>query len=394
MINVKPDAYLLRFGEMAIKGRNHERYVDDLVKILKPRLIAIGGKIEKQHKKLLIRCDAEPQHVRDALRFVFGIVSVSPIWRVKSNFDAIETKAWSLVEPFKGSQHTFAVRVKRVNKRFAMTSSEIARKLAQGLYNRGFDLPVDLNQPTLPLGVVIASDETWIFMETWPGLSGLPICEHARYGLLLSGGIDSPVAGNMIQQRGGQLEVIYFDTPPYTTDGAREKVQELAELLARYQNRLTLHTVNMTQAMQTIRATAASAYTVILSRRLMLQVSERLVDCQALVTGESLSQVASQTIENLAAVDHAARRPILRPLIGLDKQEIIHRAEALGSFAISKRPDQDCCSLFAPAKPITRAKLDDVLNEEAKFNLDHLIEASLQAVQTTQIIPDFTHTSK
>lgn len=394
MIQIKPDAYLLRFGEMAIKGRNHERYVDDLVKMLKPRLHPIGGKVEKKHKKLLVRCDAEPQKVREALRNVFGIVSVSPIWRMEVDLEKIEAQAWSLLEPFKGSQSSFAVRVKRVDKRFSVKSSEIAQKLAMGLFERGLDLRVDLKNPDLPLGVVIEPGEAWIFIETWQGLGGLPVCEHARYGLLLSGGIDSPVAGNMIQQRGGQLEIVYFDTPPYTTDGAREKVLELAELLASYQNRLTLHTVNITQAMQTIRACADPAYTVILSRRLMLRISERLLDCQALVTGESLSQVASQSIENLAVVDRAAEHPILRPLIGLDKQAIIHRAEALGSFTISKRPDQDCCSMFAPDRPVTRAKLDDVLAEETKFNIDQLIGTSLQAVQTTQIIPDFTPTSK
>jgi thiamine biosynthesis protein ThiI len=380
-----PDVYLLRFGEMAIKGRNRDRYVDDLVRILKPRIAKLNGKIEKKHNKLLIRSEAPPEQVRAALAHVFGLVSISPIWRLPLDLDVAEAKAWELLQPHLGSEQSFAVVVKRANKGFSMKSGDIARQMATYLYKRGLDLPVDLKHPELPLGIIIEQNEIWLHIETLPGLGGMPVCEYARYGLLLSGGIDSPVAGNMIQKRGGQLEVVYFDTPPYTTDGAREKVLDLCELLAKYQNQLVLHTVNITRAMQTIRALVDPGYSIILSRRLMVRISERLLDCQALVTGESLSQVASQSIENLAVVDRAAQLPVLRPLIGLDKQEIIDRANSLGSFEISKRPDQDCCSLFAPKDPVTRAQLAEVEAEEAKLDLENLIETTLAAVQETRI---------
>lgn len=395
MIDVKPDAYLLRFGEMAIKGRNHERYVDDLIRILKPRLAPLDGKVEKLHKKLLIRCDAPLDQVRAALSTVFGIVSISPIWRLPLDLESIKEKAWLLLKRFKRSNLKLAVKVKRANKNFPMKSNDISREIAIDLFRRGLELPVDLKNPDLPLGVIIDQSEVWIHLETWPGLAGLPVCEFNRYGLLLSGGIDSPVAGNMIQKRGGQLEIIYFDTPPYTTDGAREKVLALSELLAAYQNELVLHTVNMTQAMQSIRALADSAYTVLLSRRLMMRVAERLLEsCQALITGESLSQVASQSIENMMVVHQATQKLLIRPLVGLDKQEIIQRAEAIGSFEISKRPDQDCCSLFAPKNPVTRAKLEDVLEQEYRLPMEQLLEACLNSVQQTRIKPDFQPRTK
>ena len=197
----------------------------------------------------------------------------------------------------------------------------------------------------------------------------------------------------MIQGRGGKLEALYFDTPPYTTDGAREKVMELAERLALYQNEFVLHVFNFTEAMQSIRAAVDPKYVVLVSRRMMMRVAERLMLSRgglSLVTGESLSQVASQTLENMGVVNHVVDElPVLRPLVGMDKLEIIARAEKLGTFEISKRPDQDCCSLFAPKSPITRARRVLVENEEKKVDVEYLCNQTLDALQSSTLTPQF-----
>lgn len=389
-------SYVLRFGELGLKGRNQDRFVDDLVKIVKPRIQHLDGKIEKRHKRVLVHTTAPPQQVRAALSTVFGLAGISPIYRIGHDLDEIKAAAWELMEPHKDSGKTFALRGRRPNKKYPMTSMDLQREIAGYVLDQGLNLKVDLTNPDIELGISVENKDTWLYLETWPGLGGLPICGKTTHGLLLSGGIDSPVAGNMIQKRGGRLEAVYFHTPPFTVEAAREKVEDLAEVLAQYQNGLVLHVVNCTNLMKTLRAQCDQRYTVILSRRFMMRIAVKLLTPsggQSLVTGESLGQVASQTIENITAVNEGLPWPVLRPLIGMDKQEIITIARRIGTYDISIQPFEDCCSLFSPKNPVTKASLDIVHKEEAKLDADALIAEALTHTERVLIHTDYTRSS-
>lgn len=381
-------AYLIRYGELALKKRNRRRFVDDLVKILKPKLAPLGGRLEIRHQKMMVHCPAPPELVREIFKTVYGITSISPIWRTSHDLDAIHTLAWQLMEPHVGSGQSFAIRAKRPNKQFPHKTPDLERMVANQLLERGLGLKVNLSSPDLSLGMSVENKETWLWLDQWQGIGGLPVSSFNKHGLLLSGGIDSPVAGNLIQKRGGSLLAVYFHTPPYTVPAAEEKVVDLAQKLAQYQNGLDLHVVNFTQAMQAIRSSCDPRYTVILSRRLMMQVATRIVQQaggKSIITGESLGQVASQTIENISVIGEGVTLPILRPLIGMDKHDITKKAQQIGTFDISVRPFDDCCSLFSPKNPITKAYLGPTRTEENKIPVQELIEQSLEGTQIIQL---------
>ena len=385
-MNQNPDAYLLRFGELALKGRNRDKFVDDLVKIVKPRIKPLGAVIQKRHKKIVIVTQAPPEAMRKALAHVFGVTGISPIWRVDHDFEGIARSAWELLKPHADSNKTFAIRARRPFKKYPLNSMELQLKLADYFWEQGLRLKVNLKKPQLELGLSIEHDATWLYLETWPGLGGLPVSRFNKHGLLLSGGIDSPVAGNMIQKRAGSLEAIYFHTPPFTVEAARDKVVDLAEVLARYQNNLTLHVVNFTQVMKTLRAQCQEKFMVVLSRRFMMRVATKIMQSRggmSLITGESLGQVASQTIENIGAVNEGVPLPILRPLIGMDKQEIISIARRIGTYETSILPFDDCCSLFAPKEPATKANLKHLHHQENQLDIEAMVQ---QAVEDTEMI--------
>lgn len=376
--------YLIRLGEVALKKKNRGRFVDDLVQILKPRIASIRGRLEVRHKLLMLHSDAPSEEVRQVFQTVLGIASISPIWKCSLDFGEIQNLAWDLMKSYANQSYSFAVRAKRPNKKFPMTSPEVERQIADHLFTKGLGLGVDLSNPDITLGITIDHRETWMWTQSWPGLGGLPVSSFNRHGLLLSGGIDSPVAGHMIQRRGGSLVAIYFHTPPYTVPAAEEKVIDLAQVLSHFQNGLDLHIVNFTQAMQAIRSECDPKYTVVLSRRLMMRVASQILKnegAKSIITGESLGQVASQTIENISVIGHNLPFPILRPLIGMDKLEIIARAKQLHSYQISIRPFDDCCSLFSPQNPITKAILPIAEAEESKIEMDALIKHSVEATQ-------------
>ncbi|MDJ0837217.1 MAG: tRNA uracil 4-sulfurtransferase ThiI [Acidobacteriota bacterium] len=387
---LKPDTYMLRFGELALKGKNQKLFVDDLIRIIKPRIKKIDGRVEKGHKRLLLHTDASPEDVREAMSTVFGIVGISPIWRTKADMAAIKEVAWTLLEPYKDSGKTFAIRAKRGVKNMPLTSPEIQRQVADHVLGNGLDLPVDLKHADLPLHISLDVKGAWLHLETWKCLGGLPVRPRDRMGLLISGGIDSPVAGNLMQKRGAWLTGIYFHTPPYTVEAAKDKVIELAEVLARYQNKLNLFVVNFTEVMQTIRAECAPAATVVLSRRMMMRAASRIMDRvrgKALITGECLGQVASQTIENIGVIEEGVPYPVLRPLISMDKREIITLSERMGAYDISIRPAQDCCALFSPKDPLTKARVSDMHEQEARLDIDGLIGRALDLTEIIELYP-------
>ncbi len=387
-----PDIYLIRLGEVSLKKRNRDLFINDLVRSVKKRIGRLKGRVEKRHKKLLLHCSAPPEEVRAALSTVFGISGISPIRRTSHDLEAIKTTAWEMMKPYASSGKTFGIAARRALKNYPLNSMQLAGEVAGYMLDQGLNLPVNLDKPDLPMGIMVELTETWLHLETWPGLCGLPVRSQDKYGLLLSGGIDSPVAGFMMQKRGAWLQAIYFHTPPYTVEKAKEKVIDLAQVTARYQSKLYLKIVNFTEIMQTLRAECHEAYTVVLGRRFMMRAASILMKRsggKALITGESLGQVASQTIENIDAINQAASLPVLRPLIGMDKMEIVRIAEQIKTFDISIRPYIDCCSLFSPKEPVTRAKSYIIEAEEAKLDIDGLLERALASVEEIAITPEF-----
>ncbi|MCB1041457.1 MAG: tRNA 4-thiouridine(8) synthase ThiI [Acidobacteria bacterium] len=384
--------YLLRYGELTLKGRNRKLFVQNLIQVLKPRLSVLGGTYQALHKKLLVATDAPQDQVRRILETISGLTSISPIYRTNHDLTSIKALAWQLVSQFRGSGLKFAVKGKRPNKRFPMTSMDMQTVIANDIYQRGFDLPVDLKRPDLTLEFSIEMHDTFMNIVRWPGIGGLPINPRTRFGLLLSGGLDSPVAGYLMQKRGAHLMPIYFHTPPYTVDGAKDKVIDLARVLARYQNHMDLHVVNFTRIMKTLVADCPAECLVILSRRLMMRVATQIMKRHrghALITGESLGQVASQTIENMAVINEGVPLPILRPVVGMDKVEIIQIARRIGTYEISIQPFEDCCSLFSPKEPVTKASSKRIQAIESNLDIETLVQDAVAGLETITLQPEF-----
>lgn len=385
-------AYLLRYGELTLKGRNRNRFIDALIAIIKPRLAVLGGRFKKQHKKLLVFSDAPPADVRRVLATVAGVSSISPMYRTSHDLNDIIELSWQLCGPYRGSGKTFAARAKRPNKRFAIPSTDLQLAVAHALFERGLDLKVDLRSPQITLEISVEVHETWCMVERWPGMGGLPIDRRSRHGLLLSGGLDSPVAGHLIQKRGGQLQAIYFHTPPYTQEGAKDKAIELASKLALYQNQMKLHIVNFTSIMKALVSECDERCLVVLSRRFMMRIAANIMGRErghSLVTGESLGQVASQTIENIGVIGDGLPLPVLRPLIGMDKQEIIAIARRIGTYETSIQPFEDCCSLFSPQEPVTRVSLRRIHQMESGLDIQTMVCDAVAQTELLELTPDF-----
>jgi thiamine biosynthesis protein ThiI len=385
-----PERFLLRLGEVTLKKRNRNDFIRALANRIQQSMGDLPFQLRSRHKKMMLVSDIGPELVRHRLSRVFGLHSISPVFPCSLDVEEMKEKAWALLSPFAGAGLPFAVKVKRTNKAFPIPSPELQTILAEHVLRQGLQCPVNLKTPQLKLDVAVEFHRSWFSLERWKGAGGLPTQKRNRLGLLLSGGIDSPVAGYLMQKRGAFLDAFYFHTPPFTVEAAREKVMDLANVLADYQGQLDLTVIHMTEGMKAIKALCDDRYSVLLSRRLMLRIAERLAQqqgCLGLVSGESLGQVASQTLDNMLAVAHQACLPVYRPLIGMDKQEIIDIARQIGTFETSIKPFADCCSLFAPEMPETHAKLPLVLEEEAKLDLETLIQAALAQQQRVVFHP-------
>lgn len=391
---MNPSAYLIRIGEITLKKRNRSRFLNALVQAIRQRLAGLEFHLEPRHKKLLLKCSAAPDLIQSRLSTVFGITGISPIWKCALDLEAIQNLSWSLCQDKRQSAKDFGVRVRRNNKNFPIKSMDCQAQIGSFLLKNGLNLPVNLKSPDLAINVSLEFKEAWVWTETWPGRGGLPQVGDSRHLLLLSGGIDSPVAGNLIQKRGGTLAAVYFHTPPYTLDAAKEKAIDLAHVLAGFQAQLDLYIVPITRIMKRLLSDCDNGYSVVLARRFMMRIATRLAEqhgYHALVTGENLGQVASQTIQNIHCINEGVPLPILRPLIGLDKLEIVGLAEKLGSFEISIRPHQDCCSLFAPEDPVTKATLTRIRSMEEPLPIVDMVEEALAETEVQTIRPQIIH---
>ena len=383
---------IVRYAEIHLKGLNRPYFERSLVRRIELALRPLPANVVREQGRIFVfgLAEADIDSAADKLTRVFGIHSVSPAVAAEKEWEPIVGAAKQIVGArIANLEHaTFKVISRRSDKRFPMRSEEICRTLG-GLLLEAFPvLSVDVHTPDFYVGVEIRQNQAFVFAEERLGAGGMPVGCNGHAMLLVSGGIDSPVAGYMIAKRGVRVSAVHFFSYPYTSERARDKVVDLVRILSAYAGTVTLHLVPFTEIQLAIYEKCPQSETTVLMRRLMMQISERIAllnGAQALVTGESIGQVASQTIESLTVTNDAVTLPVFRPLIGFDKEEIIDRAKAIGSFETSILPYEDCCTVFVPQHPVTKPKLDAIRQSESLVDFEPMIEKALLETITQDV---------
>ena len=385
--------FIVRFGETALKGKNKSYFEKKLVDRVKKILRKFSG-VDVYREEGLVFVSANSENSQEELvgeiSKVFGISSISPAVETNPNMEDIYETAvnfmMNLIE--KESVRTFKVEAKRADKNFPVKSPEIARLVGGEVLKGCKVLKVDVRNPQVCLHVDVRRDKAYIYRKKIQGYGGLPLGTNGKGMLLLSGGIDSPVAGWMMAKRGMSIEAIHFHSYPYTSRRAQEKVEELARQISIYCGDFKLHIVNLLPVQEEIIKTCPEEETTILVRRFMMKIAEKVGEetgAKTLITGESLGQVASQTTESIVCTDQSVAMPVLRPLIAMDKVDIMDVAKKIGTYETSILPYEDCCTVFLPKHPVTRPKLESILHSEEKLNVDKLVAEAMKNVQIKNI---------
>lgn len=385
--------FIVRFGETALKGKNKSYFEKKLVDRVKKILRKFSG-VDVYREEGLVFVSANSENSQEELvgeiSKVFGISSISPAVETNPNMEDIYETAMNfmmnLIE--KESVRTFKVEAKRADKNFPVKSPEIARLVGGEVLKGCKVLKVDVRNPQVCLHVDVRRDKAYIYRKKIQGYGGLPLGTNGKGMLLLSGGIDSPVAGWMMAKRGMGIEAIHFHSYPYTSRRAQEKVEELARQISIYCGDFKLHIVNLLPVQEEIIKTCPEEETTILVRRFMMKIAEKVGEqtgAKTLITGESLGQVASQTTESIVCTDQSVAMPVLRPLIAMDKVDIMDVAKKIGTYETSILPYEDCCTVFLPKHPVTRPKLESILHSEEKLNVDKLVAEAMKNVQIKNI---------
>ena len=380
---------LVKNGELALKGLNRSSFEDILIKNMKRRLNDLGKfEFTKSQSTIMvdpIDDDIDLDDAVDVVSRVFGIAALSRACVCEKNFEDIKTTALNYLSEELEDAKTFKVEAKRSDKKFPMKSPEICRELGGFLLSKFHNLSVDVHNPDIIVTVEVRDKYAFVRGNNIKGAGGMPTGTSGRAGILISGGIDSPVAAYMMAKRGIELCAIHFASPPYTSELAEMKVMELLKKVARYSGVITTYVVPFTKIQEAIRDLCPEEYFTIIMRRIMMMISEKLAvhqNCYALITGESVGQVASQTMYALACTDCAVNMPVFRPCIGMDKEEIISISRKIDTFQTSIQPYEDCCTVFTPKLPKTKPHLDDVIKAEANIeNLEELMNEAIQNVK-------------
>ncbi|SCJ78979.1 Probable tRNA sulfurtransferase [uncultured Clostridium sp.] len=375
---------LVRFGEIHLKGLNRPYFEHRLVREMKRRLYdEPQAAVEKGDGRYYIRGVQNLDAVMERIRKVFGVHSLSPAIAVEKDIAAIRDQAVEMMR----DKHptTFKVKARRADKRFPMTSPEICEEVGGYILETLPGWKVDVHHPEVTLEVEVR-EQAFLHCETLPAAGGMPVGTNGRAFLLLSGGIDSPVAGYMVAKRGVAIEAVHFFSYPYTGEPAKEKVLTLAKLLSEYAGPVRVHVVPFTKIQQEIYQKCPEGELTVIMRRFMMRIAQGLAQRGkggALVTGESIGQVASQTMEALAATDAVVDMPVFRPVIGMDKQEIMEIAMKIGTYETSILPYEDCCTVFTPRHPVTRPKLERIEASEKVLDIEGLVQ---EAVDGTEVV--------
>ena len=382
------ELFSIHYAEVGLKGKNRVFFEKRLANNIKLSLQGTGyAEVERLHDRLLVHLGqhANIAEIKERLRQVMGIAYFELSCRTENNIAAIKEAALRQIRDV--SYESLKVETRRTDKTFPLTSPEVSAEVG-GYLVRETGTRADMHNPDLICWIKITHNAAYISTEKIQGIGGLPVGVSGKVLVMLSGGIDSPVAAWQMIKRGAKAVFIHFYSYPYTDKASLEKVIEIAQILAVSNYRSTIYLVPFADLQQTIVTATPAPFRVLLYRRMMTRIAQRvatLVDAEALVTGESLAQVASQTLTNLRTIEAIAEIPILRPLIGEDKAEIITKAQRIGTFDVSIRPHQDCCSLFVPKHPATRASLNDLEHAESGLAIDTLVEDALNNLEKTVV---------
>lgn len=387
---------LCKYGEIVLKGANRSYFEDMLCRDIRRRAKAFGNfEVYRAQSTVYIEPKEEAADLDgmfESARRVFGIAALNRAAVCPKDIESISALARTYVPDFLEGKGSFKVESKRSDKRFPLNSAEISAKIGGDILSVCDWIHVDVHNPEVVVRVEVREFGAYVHAAQAPGAGGMPAGSGGAGMLLLSGGIDSPVAGWMMAKRGVRLEAVHFESYPYTSELARDKVISLAGIVAGWAGEINLHIVSLTHIQEEIRRACDEDYSTLLLRRYMMSIADRLArarGCGALITGESLAQVASQTMQAIAVTDAAAGMPVYRPCIGLDKEEIVSLARKVGSFDTSIQPYEDCCTIFTPRHPKTRPELSRVLAEEGKLDFEGLVAEALAGVNTVRVSGGF-----
>lgn len=383
---------IVKYGEIGVKGKNRYVFENKLIKNIKNILKPIGKfDVYKEYGRIYVNLeDYDYEEVVEEVRKVFGIVGVCPAVRAEKDYKKLKELALEMLEEkIEQGYKSFKVESRRGDKDFKLTSQEMSLDIGGYLLSQVKDrIKVDVRNPEVKIKCELRQNHVMVYSDTIPGYGGLPLGTNGRAMSLLSGGIDSPVASWMVAKRGMELECIHFHSYPFTSEKSQEKVKDLATILAKYCSRVRLHKVNMLEIQKAIGLKCREEEMTIISRRFMMQIAQRVAEsrnCDALVTGESIGQVASQTIQGLTCTNASVTMTVFRPLIAMDKTEIIDIAQKIGTFETSILPEEDCCTVFSPKKPVTKPKLDKIEKSESELDVEGLIEEAINNIEVEDI---------
>ncbi len=380
---------LVKYGEMALKGLNKKTFEDILIKNIKRRLKGLGHfQLTSAQSTTYITPldeDIELEDVAERVGKIFGIAAYCRACVCEKDFADITEKSIDYLSEILSSAKTFKVAAKRADKAFPMKSPEICAELGGILLEKFPNLTVDVKNPEIIVTVEIRDTNAYVHAENIKGAGGLPVGSSGKAMLLLSGGIDSPVAGYMMAKRGVHISAIHYVSPPYTSDRAQLKVEQLCQKLTDYCGGIAFHCVPFTEIQEAIKDNCPEEFFTVIMRRLMMEIAQRICEkegCLALITGESVGQVASQTMAAIACTDAVCRIPVFRPCVGMDKTEIIEIARKIDTFDTSVLPYEDCCTVFTPRHPKVRPKVEDIEKAQNSFDFEPLIQ---KAVEETEL---------
>lgn len=376
---------LVRYGEIILKGCNRPMFEDALIRNIKTAIADDGAvKITKAQATIYIEPldgDSQTDSICEKLKKVFGIVSIVVAYRTEKSVDAAAEEIKTCFAKELSEAKTFKVEAKRADKKFPLKSPEICAEVGEKVLDAFPNLTVNVKEPDITLHVEMREGYGYVHIGRQKGAGGMPSGTNGKALLLLSGGIDSPVAGYMIGKRGVSLEAIHFFSYPYTSDRAKDKVMKLAKIIGGYMGGIKVHIVPFTEIQLQIRDKCPEEHLTLVMRRFMMQIAQRIAEkrrCTALVTGESIGQVASQTMSALAVTDDAVTMPVFRPLIGMDKEEIVEISRKIDTFETSILPYEDCCTVFTPKHPSTKPRLNKVVASQNLLDCERLINEAVE----------------
>ncbi len=385
-------AFLIKYGEIGIKGKNRHLFEAALVQQIKYALKPVEGEfsITREQGRIYVEAlgEYDYQETLEHLKCVFGIVGICPVVIVEDEgFEKLAEDVISYLDHRYPDKHmTFKVHTRRARKNYPLCSMEANALLGERILEAFPEMKVDVHHPDILVNIEIRKKIN-LYSEVLPGPGGMPVGTNGKGMLLLSGGIDSPVAGYMIAKRGGKIDAVYFHAPPYTSERAKQKVVDLARIVAKYAGPIYLKVVNFTDIQMYIYEQCPHEELTIIMRRYMMRIAEHFAEetgSLGLITGESIGQVASQTMQSLAATDEVCRFPVYRPLIGFDKQEIIEVSEKIGTYETSVLPYEDCCTIFVAKHPVTKPSLKVIRRSEThlKEKIDEMVQTAIETAET------------